>query len=52
MAEALWRQATSFIRDGNFVMDAQLRATHGSFDGEDGKIGVDMFTGLVGVNWY
>jgi hypothetical protein len=42
-----------FHHDGNFAMDAHLRATHGSFDGEAGEsVGIDSFSGGIGIAWY
>lgn len=42
-----------FHHDGSFAMDAHLRATHGSFEGEAGEsVGIDSFSGGIGVVWY
>ncbi len=35
-----------------FGVDVQLRASHGSFDGNDNLTGVDSFVALVGLNWF
>jgi len=42
-----------FHQRGNFAMDVQLRATHGSYHPAGGEFsGADAFTGVVGAHWY
>jgi len=38
--------------DRNFSIDAQLRATHGDFKGNDRFDAMDSYVALLGVNWY
>lgn len=38
--------------DRNFSIDAQLRATHGDFGGNDKFDAVDSYVALLGFNWY
>jgi hypothetical protein len=42
-----------FHHDRNFVMDLELRATHGSFEPKDESLdGIDSYVALVGMSWY